>query len=262
VNNENVSIGPGGVGLADATITPPASLPTNVVVYGGQVFSVVGGSVGVFDGHSFTFTGDIPLYSVFNGDTITAGPSGFSDGTLTLGGPDQTVGTQYGLAGGIAISEIGSTLALIDGTSLTVGPGAPQTQVTIDGHTITAGPSGLTIDGTNGVSTTLDFPFNPTTQAVTAGGITISKIGPSLVNIGGTTFTIGPGATPTTDIYEGHTISIGSGGIGFATTTIVAYTTASPKATSTKKKNGAAVLEPHFYDVLGVSIALGLGLLV
>jgi hypothetical protein len=264
VNKQEISIGPGGVGFADVTLTPPASLPTNVVVFDGQVFSVVGASVAVFDGASFTFTGGVLRTTVFNGDTITAGPSGFVDGTQTLGGPNHPSGTLYGLAGGLTISEIGSTEAIIDGTTLTVGPGASQTTATIDGHTITAGPPGLTIGGSNGGSMTLDFPFNPTTAtlAVTAGGITFSEIGSSLVDIGGTTFTIGPGASPTTDVYDGQTVSLGPGGIGFATTTITSFTTSSPSATSTKKKNAGATVRPAFGGILEICIALGVGILL
>ena len=260
VNKENISIGPGGIALADVTITPAPAVSTNVVVFDGDVFSVVGGSVAVFDGTSFTFTGGPPRTTVFNGDTITAGPFGFVDGTSTLGGPSHQSGTQYGLAGGMAISEIGSSIAVIDGTTFTVGPGAPQTTVTVSGATITVGPSGLNIGGSNEGSTTLDYPFNPTTQAITAAGITFSEIGSSLINVGGTTFTIGPGATPTTDVYNGQTISIGPGGVGFATTTIISFTTLTPSPTATKKKNGGAVLRPYFGHVWGACIAFGVGL--
>lgn len=257
-NKETISIGPGGVGIADVTITPPAVLPTNVVLFGGEVFTVVGASVAIFDGSSITFTGGAPETTVFNGDTITIGPEGIIDGTSTLGGAAHPTGTQYGIAGGIQVSEIGSTIAVIDGTTLTVGPDATQTTATIDGKTITATTSGLIIDG----STTLKYPFNPTTQEITAGGITFSEIGSSLVDIGGTTFTIGPGATPTTDVYDGQTISIGPGGIGFATTTITSFTSSPTTATASgKKKNGGAILGPPF-GILGACIALGVGLIV
>lgn len=258
VNKEKISIGPGGVGFADVTITPPAVLPTNVVLFDGQVFSAVGASVAVFDGSSITFTGGTPQTTVFNGDTITIGPEGVIDGTSTLGGPNHPTGTQLGIAGGIQVSEIGSTIAVIDGTTLTVGPGATEMTAIVDGKTITATNSGLIIDG----STTLSFPFNPTTQEVTAGGITFSEIGSSLVDIGGTTFTIGPGATPTTDVYNGQTISLGPGGIGFATTTITSFTSSSTATTSGKKKNGGTAIGPPFGGILGGCIALGVGLLM
>jgi hypothetical protein len=262
VNKETISIGPGGIGFADVTITPAAAIPTNVVVFDGEVFSVIGASVAAFDGTSITFTpGETPVTTVFNGDTITIGPSGVVDGTSTLGGSGHPTGTQYGLAGGIYVSEVGSTLAVIDGTTLTIGPNATPTTETIEGHTVTAGPSGLTIGGSDGASTTLNFPFNPTTQEVTAGGVTFSEIGSSLVDIGGSTFTIGPGATPTTDVYNGQTISIGPGGIGFATTTITSFTS-SPTATTTGKKKNVGALNGPPFRVLGACIALGVGLFV
>ena len=258
VSKHKVSIGPGGVGFADVTITPPAALPTNVVLLDGQVFSAVGASVGVFDGTSITFTGGAAQTTVFNGDTITIGPQGIIDGTSTLGGDSHPTGTQLGIAGGVQVSEIGSTVAVIDGTTLTVGPGASVTTATIDGRTVTAASPGLVIDG----STTLAFPFNPATQTVTAGGVTFAEIGASLVDIGGTTFTIGPGATPTTDVFDGQTISLGPGGIGFATTTITSFTSSATPGGAKKKNAGVVLRPPSVGGVLAGCIALGVGLLL
>jgi hypothetical protein len=165
-----------------------------------------------------------------------------------LGGPGHTTGTQLGLIGGLSVTEIGSTLAVVDGTTLTIGPGATPTTAVINGQTVTIGSSGLGIGGA-----TLTFPFNPTTQAVTAGGVTFSEVGSSLVVIGGSTFTFGPGAKPTTDVFNGQTISIGPSGVGFKTTT---FTAAS--ATHTGKKNGAGGLRP-VYGVLGTFMVIGIG---
>jgi Pyruvate/2-oxoacid:ferredoxin oxidoreductase delta subunit len=53
------------------------------------------------------------------------------------------------------------------------------------------------------------------------------------VAIGGKTFTFGLGANPTTDVYNGQTISIGHNGVGFKTTT---FTGATATSTSSKKK--------------------------
>ena len=265
VNKQTISIGPGGVGFADTTITAPAVLPTNVVIFNANIFTVLGSSVAVFDGTSFSITPGAPAETtVVNGDAITIGPSGVIDGTQTLGGPAHPTGTQYGVAGGLTISEIGPTLAVIDGTTLTVGPNANPTTTIIAGDTITAGPSGLTIGASNHASTTIGFPFNPTTQAVTAGGVTFSEIGSSLVVIAGTTFTIGPHATvETTDVVDGKTISLGPGGIGFATTTLTPFGPPSPSVTE-GKKNGAAVRRGASGGVLscvGLCIALGVGIL-
>ncbi|KAF4626753.1 hypothetical protein G7Y89_g11404 [Cudoniella acicularis] len=247
VNGQTISIGPGGLGFAQTTVAPLAALPTNVVIVDGQVFSAIGPSVAIIDGSTVTYGSGMPTKTdAFNGDFITLGPSGIVYDGTTLGGAAHTAGTQLGIAGGLSVTEVGSTIAIISGVTFTIGPGATGTTTVINGHTITAGPIGLELQ-----ATTLSYPFNPTTQVVTAGGVTLSEIGPSLVVIGGTTFTYGPGATPTTDIYNGQTISIGPGGIGFATTTIIPSSTAATStptaaesAKTTGKKNGAGVLRP------------------
>jgi hypothetical protein len=188
------------------------------------------------------------------GQTIIVGPSGVSFDGSTLGGPTNT-GTQLGIVGGLSIAEIGSSIAVINGQTFTVGPGAIPITTTINGHTITIGTTGLGIAG----GTTLAFPFNPSIETVTAGGITFSEIGSSLAVIGGKTFTIGPGATPTTDLYNGQTISIGSGGIGFSTTTFTGVP-ASTEGVHSSTKNGAGNLRPAcIYGVLGISIVMVTG---
>jgi hypothetical protein len=136
-------------------------------------------------------------------------------------------------ADGLSITELGSSLAIIDGYTLTIGPNATPTTAVILGHTITVGSSGLALDGT-----TLDYPFNPTTTSVTAGGITFQEIGSTIAIIGGTTYNIGPNATPMTEVFDGKTISIGPSGIGFSSTTFV-----QSKSTSTRTSTSVSVSE-------------------
>jgi hypothetical protein len=217
-------------------------LPTNVVVVGGQGFSAIGSSVAVIGGTSFIYGPGIAAQTmVLNGEAITVGPQGvIFDGT-TIGGPAHASGTQHAVAGGLSISEIGSTLAVINGMTLTIGPGTTPMTTVIGGQTITAGPNGLVLGGA-----TLTIPFNPTTQAVTAGGITFSQVGASIAVIGGKSYTFGPGAQQTTTVIDGQTISIGPGGIGFKTTTFTAMTSRPTglvaAQTSSKKKSGAGRL--------------------
>ncbi|PMD30620.1 hypothetical protein L207DRAFT_520113 [Hyaloscypha variabilis F] len=249
-NGKTITLGAAGVIMDQTTLAPPSPLPTNNVIIGGEVFSAIGSSIAVIGGSTITYGSGIPVTTdVVNGDTITIGPSGVSFDGTTLGGPDHATGTQLGIVGGVSVTEVGSTLAVVDGVTLTVGPNATPTTTVINGHTVTIASSGLGVNGA-----TLSFPFNPTTQAVTAGGITFSEIGSSLVVIGGTTFTFGAGATPTTDVYDGQTITIGPHGVGFKTTTFTGAT-----ATSThKKKNAAAGLRARkLYGVLGTCIVFG-----
>lgn len=60
---------------------------------------------------------------------------------------------------------------------------------------------------------------SPTLTAITAGGITFS-MDASVAVISGKTYSIGPGASATTTIVNSETVSIGSGGVGFATETV------------------------------------------
>ena len=259
VSGQIISIGPGGLGFAQTTVAPP-SVPTNVVIVDGQVISAVGASEAIIGGSTF-FYGPLtpPQTDVFNGETITIGPGGISYGSFTLGGASHPSGIQLGIAGGLSVTEVGSSIAIISGTTFTVGPHATPTTAVINGETIIAGSAGLTIAGA-----TLTYPYNQVTQAITAGGITFSEIGASLVNIGGTTYTIGPGAKTTTDVYNGQTISLGPGGVGFKTTTITATIpslsspTSSASAKHTGKKNGTGNLKP-IQGVLGICIAIGVG---
>ncbi|TVY53260.1 hypothetical protein LCER1_G005756 [Lachnellula cervina] len=254
-NKQTISIGPGGVGFASTTVAPPPAPATNFVIMNPTVFSAIGSSVAVIKGTSFTYGPGIAAETdVLDGETITIGPNGIFYDSTTLGGTAHATGTQLGVAGGVSITEVGSTLAVISSMTFTVGPGAIPSTTAINGHTIIVGSSGLGVDGT-----TISCPFNPTTQATTAGGITFSEIGSSIVVIGGTTFTVGPGAKPTTETYNGQTISIGPSGLGFATTTVPPLTstpTATASAQTTgKKKNAAGALGP-VYGIVSACIAI------
>ena len=226
-----------------------------------QVFSAIGPSVAVIGGSTITYGGSIPTKTqTFNGDTITLAPGGiYFDSSKVLGGTANPSNTQLGIAGGLSVTEIGATIAVISGITFTVGPQATPFVTVVNGHTITAGPSGLGLRGT-----TLSYPFNPTTKVITAGGITYSEVGPSLVVIGGSTFTVGPGAKPTTDVYNGQTISLGPGGVGFATTTVPAATstpTSDLSAQATSKKNVAGILKPMRSGLLATCICVGVFLI-
>lgn len=206
-----VAIAPSGGGVFAAS-----SEPTAIVVVGGQTVSAIGASVAVIGGDTFTYgPASAPQTDFFNGETITIGPSGIELADTTLGGPSNPSSTLLGVAGGLTVTEIGATLAIISGTTFTVGPGAPTTTAMIAGKTIEAGPPGLDLG-----FTTLSYPLQAATQTITAEGVTFSEIGSSLAVIGGSTYTIGSGAPTITAVYHSFTLSIGPGGVGFPTTTV------------------------------------------
>ncbi|TVY27284.1 hypothetical protein LHYA1_G003390 [Lachnellula hyalina] len=259
-NKQTISIGPGGLGFASTTVAPPPALASNFVIMNPTIFSVVGSSIAVIKGTTFTYGPGIAAETdVLDGETITIGPNGVFYDSTTLGGTAHATGTQLGVAGGVSITEVGSTLAVISSITFTVGPGATPSTTAINDHTIIVGSNGLGVDGT-----TISSPFNPTTQTVTAGGITFSEIGSSIAVIGGTSYTVGPGAEPETKTYNGRTISIGASGLGFATTTVPPLSS-TPEATATtsahttgKKKNGAGTLK-RVYGIVGACIAICIG---
>ncbi|KAE8440590.1 hypothetical protein EG329_007048 [Mollisiaceae sp. DMI_Dod_QoI] len=263
---QTITLGSSGIAFDSTTITAapnPASTPTNIAIVGGSVITAVGSSVAVIGGQTITYGANTPqTTTVFNGESITLGPSGVIFHGSTIGGTALSPSSsQIGIVGGVSITEVGSSIAVIAGTTFTIGPGANPTTAIISSQTVSAGPDGLS-DGSF-----LWNPFPSATHTLTAGSITFSQIGSSLVVIGSQTFTVGPGASPTTDVYAGQTISIGPSGIGFATTTFTSFGTSTGTGTgtgtaanakSTSKKNAATGLRPGF-GVLAIGILVGIG---
>ncbi|KAI9867440.1 MAG: hypothetical protein M1813_008998 [Trichoglossum hirsutum] len=210
VNGQTVSIGPGGIGFAATTVAPLGAVITPITA-GGITFSQ-GASIAVIDGTTFTVgPGATPTTKVVNGQTVSIGPGGIGFAATTVA-PLGAVITPI-TAGGITFSQ-GASIAVIDGTTFTVGPGATPTTKVINGQTVSIGPGGI------GFAAMTVPPPGAAITPITAGGITFSQ-GASIAVIDGTTFTVGPGATPTTKVVNGQTISLGPGGIGLASTTIV-----------------------------------------
>jgi hypothetical protein len=241
VSGVTVSIGPGGIGVGGSTtLTPPPAQQTQAITAGGITFSKIGSSLVVIGSSTFTVgPGATPTTDVYNGQTISIGPGGVGiGGSTTIAFPAQQ--TQAITAGGITFSEIGSSLVVIGSSTFTVGPGATPTTDIYNGQTISIGPGGVGIGG----STTIAPPAQQT-QAITAGGITFSEIGSSLVVIGSSTFTIGPGATPTMDVFDGQTISIGPSGIGLASTTIPYIGPSSTLLTTNGTSSGKSLSSWH-----------------
>ncbi|KAF4974396.1 hypothetical protein FZEAL_8695 [Fusarium zealandicum] len=136
--------------------------------------------------------------------------------TLTyraVGGP-QTDGL---IEGGEMMTAVGKSVYVFHSTTLTYGPGIPETSETIDDDIITIGPSGIIVHGTTfgGADAATDE-----TKYHIVGGATITKVSPSIIIVDGSTFTAGPGAKQTTKFIGGETITIGPRGVIIHTMTI------------------------------------------
>lgn len=137
---------------------------------------------------------------VIGDQTLVLGPSGIAttSSTITLNGLTVTMDASQ---------------AMIGGTTYTLGGTKSSTTLVIGGQTLVLGPGGISAEAT--------------LSQVTADGITFSMDATEAV-VSGTTYTVGPGATPTTLVLGSESISLGPGGVGLASTTI-----AMPNATGT-----------------------------
>ena len=261
VANGNGGVGGGGAGGfgVNGNAGVPANniaLPTNVVIVDGGIFSAIGSSIAVFDGKTINYNNGATTTTDYHHEQITLAESITYDGT-TMGGAGN-IGTKLGIAGGISVTQVGPSFAVISSTSLTVGPQAVVTTVIIDQYTVIANTAGLEIDGT-----TLPHPFQPYTQYITVGDVTMTQIGSSLLVIEGTTFTIGGTSVATSSIVVNRqSITIASSSAistitseGMTTQLQPSATELSPAAAATSSKSGGEVVRSS-YTMLGIAMGL------
>ncbi|KAI9713715.1 MAG: hypothetical protein M1812_006553 [Candelaria pacifica] len=245
-NGQTISIGPSGIGFATTTVPIPNSLITPTPVTAGGITFSLSPSIAIIDGTTFTVNPNSPATTktLANGQIISIGPKGigFATTTIPIPNPSALITGTFSTTtiNGIPLA-LGSNIAVINGTTFSIGPGATPTTDIIDGQTISIGPNGIGF-----ASTTIPIPTTTAPaflKSTTVNGIPLA-IGSSIAVINGTTFLIGPGATPTTDLINGQTISIGPNGIGFASTTIpIPNASISPSL--------------RFTTVNGITLALG-----
>ncbi|KAF7910090.1 uncharacterized protein EAE98_012233 [Botrytis deweyae] len=213
INTQTITIGVAGIQFAHTTLAPLLVEPTNHVIIGGEPISV-GNSLAYIGSSTFTYGSGLAIQTdVFNGQTIVIYPSGVVFAQTTLGGNSRS-GNQIGIVGGLSVMEVGSSIVIVSSIMFNIGPGATPTKTVISGESISADQSGLILAGT-----TLTYPLILATHPVTISDVTFTQIGSSLAVIDGTTFTFGPGVTPTSHTFNQQTIEIGSNGVEFSKTT-------------------------------------------
>lgn len=147
IKGENVIIGPGHVVIGKEAFTWPArpAQETNIVVRNGGMVTAIGQSVVILHSITITYGPGFDLTTlVVDDDTITIAPSGVVIRGITLGGPSAALtDTKYEIVGGLTVTEVGSTLVVIGGTTYTIGQGAGMITTLIEGEPLTIGPDGL-----------------------------------------------------------------------------------------------------------------------
>ncbi|KAK0743601.1 hypothetical protein B0T18DRAFT_187047 [Schizothecium vesticola] len=159
VSGQTVRIDATAVVVGGQTLAvPTVATPTEVVVAGGDLITVIGQSVLVVKSTTITYGRTGTSTTVVDDDTITFGPGGVTVHGTTLGGPSAKAGvTDFAVVGGATITRIGADVVVVGNTTFTVGPGMPTTTITFGGETITLSPRGVSVSTLD-----LPWPFGPT----------------------------------------------------------------------------------------------------
>ena len=125
VGSEEISLGPGGIGLPKATITPPAQVP-EVITENGVVFTL-GSTAVIIDGTAYAMGPGATQTTITEGDEIISiGPGGvaFENTTFTP----------------LAITEAASAPSSITQSSLSAAPtGSKKSGASITWHPLAYG---------------------------------------------------------------------------------------------------------------------------
>ena len=183
------------LGAADS-IQHSTPLP---VILDGVTFAA-DASQAVIGGKTYPINSNVPSSTVeYNGRTFYLGPGGV-----------QLAPTLSTITEGSLTLSLDATEAVIQGTTYPIGQGATPTVVVVNGETLSLGPNGIGVP-----SITIAAPDTKNTlSALTVDGLTLS-LGATEAIVQGTTYPIGPDATPTTIVVGTKTLVLGSGGVGF-----------------------------------------------
>ena len=233
----------------------PITAPPSAITAAGLAFSL-GPGAAIIGSSTFSFLpGQTPTTIVYQGTTISIGPSGiaFAGTTIPIPTPPPSLSTVN--VGGLAIA-VGPSQAVIGGRTFSVGPNIPSTKTVVDGKTISIGPQGIGLVGT---TIPLPSPGDATLSTYTANGLTFT-VGASKAIIDGRTFSIGPNVAATTVVIDGKTISIGPRGVGLAGTTIPLPNPAAASFQTVTAGGLTFVVNPTEAIISGRTFAIGSGI--
>ena len=250
------SVNPSQLIAPDRTLTvPPAAEPTPFV-YSGQTFSV--------DSSRFIApAATMPLTS--GSGTVRYGTQVLTiDHTrvicptsiITLSDAPQIGTTAIPSAittGGVAFS-LGPQAAVVGASTYSFIPGQTPATLTASGQTITLESNGIHFGSVNIPVPTVE----PIYSAVTQGDLTFSAA-PSAIVLGSQTYHIEPNQAPAYTVVGGQTISIGTQGVGLASTTIP-LPMASPSYAIVSEGDLTFSVAPSEAVVKGSTFAIGPGM--
>ncbi|KAK3621780.1 hypothetical protein LTR56_022597 [Elasticomyces elasticus] len=291
----------GVVAVAGATLS--AGGPDMII--GDQTFSAVPSGL-VVGGSTVTFSASAMQTAVLNADgsrltaiKIGSGIIGLGETTLSIGGPEATIGgkTLSAASGGLIVDgsitaffaksqgtstvafDVHPIMALVTAGSSTYTVVEQSGSAIIAGKTLTVGGPALTLDGgqtlseaSNGLiavdphrTSTITFSSSPQTAVITAGGSAYTAVDDSgSVFIAGKTLTVGG---PALTLEDGQIVSEAVDGLvieGLSGTHSVALQTAIVNAddsayTALKLGSGTVVLDGRTLTIGGAALTLDSG---
>ncbi|KAI1102266.1 hypothetical protein F4804DRAFT_269348 [Jackrogersella minutella] len=163
IKGQSITLGPQGIIFPGQTLHVAAGPgPTQTAVMGGELITAIGPDKVVIEGTTITYGPDSgsTITTVVDGDTVLIAPTGVIVHNETLGGVTAAPGeTNYEIAGGATITQLGLTAVEVSGITFHVGRGALSALTTVvGGHTLTIGPSGVGME-----TWTIGAPYASTT---------------------------------------------------------------------------------------------------
>jgi hypothetical protein len=226
VGTEVFTIFPTAVVGLGSTITKPAphgvSIPTPTVTSGvlGGVPVIISGTKVVVDGTTLSIPSQKATTTI-NGRKVVFGTGTIAVDRETLIFQDPSPQPTHEIVtGGEMLTAIGSSIVVLNSTTITYGVEIAPDQTIINGETISIGPKGISFHGT-----TLGGPSaNATnTEYEIVGGITVGKLSSSLVVVNGATYSINEDNDLTnfeTTVIDNQTITIGPSGLILSSQTL------------------------------------------
>ncbi|KAI9897045.1 hypothetical protein N3K66_008067 [Trichothecium roseum] len=203
----------------------PVQASGSVVVVGGSTITVPAQGTAAYVGDKDVYAG--PGTLIVDDETLTwsvadtprqTGASDDDDDDEDASGSVDIV-----VAGGEMITALGQSVVVVHSTTITYGPGGGSSGGD-EGITTVIGTDTIAIDE-NGVSlrgSTLGGPsaLPAATTREIVGGVTVTRLGPSLVVVGGRTYTVGGGSraagATTTATVGGEAVTVGPQGVRVA----------------------------------------------
>ena len=212
---QTFSVNPSQIIVPDTSITLPPARRVTPFVYIDHTVSV---DASQFMARSTT----IPLIAgsgtvTYNGQILTIKPSNVigPSTTIALTAQDDSAAAPTAITTGGLKFSIGPSAAVVGSSTYSFIPGKAPATIETHGEVVLVGSNGVQFKNVH-----IPIPTTtPSYSAITQGDLTFS-IAPSKVLVGGHTNVIHSDMTPITTVVDGHTVSIGSKGVGLAGTTI------------------------------------------